>query len=72
MKLEPRWFGLFTVAGHDTDTDNYKLTLPCRMDRQKPFFHVSLLKEYRENDPHRFPSRRIDKPAPILIDYSEE
>ena len=26
-KLEPRWFGPFTVAGHDPDTDNNKLTL---------------------------------------------
>ena len=32
MKLEPRWFGPFTVAGHDPDTDNYKLTPPRLMD----------------------------------------
>ena len=31
-KLEPRWFGRFTVAEHHPDTDNYKLTLPRRMD----------------------------------------
>ena len=42
------------------------------MDRQKPFFHVSSLKEYRENDSDRFASRRIDKPALILIDNAEE
>ena len=42
------------------------------MDRQKPYFHVSSLKEYRENDPDRFASRRLDKPAPILIDNAEE
>ena len=71
-KLEPRWFGPFTVAEHDPDTDNYKLTLPRRMDRQKPYFHVSSLKEYRENDPDRFASRRMDKPAPILINNAEE
>ena len=29
-KLEPRWFGTFTVAEHDRDTDNYMLTLPRR------------------------------------------
>ena len=40
-KPEPRWFGPFTVAGHDPDTNNFKLTLPHRMDRQKLFFHVS-------------------------------
>ena len=33
-KLEPRWLGPFTVAEHDPDTDNYKLTLPRRTDRQ--------------------------------------
>src|SRR5438270_1558973 len=71
-KLEPRWFGPFTVTEHDADTDNYKLSLPRRMDRQKPYFHVSSLKEYRENDPYRFASRRMDKPAPILIDNAEE
>ena len=71
-KLEPRWFGPFTVAEHDPDTDNYKLTLPRRMDRQKLYFHVSSLKEYRENDPDRFASRRMDKPGPILINNAEE
>ena len=71
-KLEPRWFGPFTVTEHDPDTDNYKLTLPRRMDRQKAFFHVSSLKEFRENNPYRFASRRMDKPAPILIDNAEE
>jgi len=38
----------------------------------KPYFYVSSLKEYRENDPDRFKSRRMDKPAPILIDNAEE
>ena len=71
-KLEPRWFGPFTVAGHNPDTDNYKQTLPRRKDRQKPFFHVSSLKDYRKNDPDRFASRRMDRPAPILIDNAEE
>ena len=71
-KLEPRWFVSFNIAEHDPDTDNYKLRLPRRMDRQKLFFHVSSLKEYRENDPDRFASRRMDKPAPILIDNAEE
>ena len=42
------------------------------MERQKPFFQVSSWKEYRENDPDRFASRRMDKPAPILIDNAEE
>jgi hypothetical protein len=71
-KLEPRWFGPFKVLEHLPDTDNYKLHLPPRMARQKPYFHVSSLKEYRENDPDRFKSRRMDKPAPILIDNAEE
>ena len=70
--MEPRWFGPFTVAEHDPDTDNYNLTLPRRMDRQKPFFHVSSLKEYCENDPDRFASRRMDNPAPILIYNAED
>ena len=42
------------------------------MDRQKPFFHVLSLKEYRENNPDRFDSRRMDKPASILIENAEE
>jgi len=71
-KLEPRWFGPFKVLEHLPDTDNYKLHLPPRMARQKPYFHVSSLKEYRENDPDRFKSRRMDKPAPIVIDNAEE
>jgi len=71
-KLEPPWFGLFKVLEHLPDTDNYKLHLPPRMARQKPYFQVSFLKEYRENDPDRFKSRRMDKPAPILIANAEE
>jgi len=42
------------------------------MARQKPNCHVSSLKEYRENDPERFKSHRMDKPARILIDNAEE
>jgi len=70
-KLEPRWFGPFKVLEHLPDTNNYKLHLPPRMARQKPYFHVSSLKEYREHDPDRFKSCRIDKPAPILINNAE-
>ena len=71
-KLEPRWFGPFKVIEHLPDRDNYKIQLPPRMARQKPYFHVSSLKEYRENDCDRFKSCRMDKPAPILIDNAEE
>ena len=42
------------------------------MARPKPYFHVSSLKESRENYPYRFKSCRMDKPAPILIDNAEE
>jgi len=71
-KLEPPWFRPFKVLEHLPDTDNYKLHLPPRMARQKPYFHVSPLKAYRENDPDIFKSRRMDKPAPILIDDAEQ
>jgi len=64
--------GPFKVLEYLPDTNNYKLHLPPRIAGQKPYFHVSSLKEYRENDPDRFKSRRIDKPAPMLIDYPEE
>jgi len=53
-KLEPRLFRPLKVLEHLPDTDNYKLHLPHRMAYQKPYFHVSSLKEYRENDPDRF------------------
>ena len=39
---------------------------------QKPYFHISSLNEYGENDPDRFKSLRIDKPALILINNAEE
>jgi len=42
------------------------------MARQKPYFHVFSLKEYRENNPDRFKCCRRDKPAPILMDNAEE
>ena len=42
------------------------------MAYQKPYFHVSYLTEYGENDRDRFKSHRMDKPAPILIDNVEE
>ena len=41
------------------------------MDRQQPFFHVSSVKEHSGNDPDRFTSWRIDKPAPTLIDNAK-
>jgi len=71
-KVEARWFGPFKVLEHLPDTENYKLNLAPRMAIQKPYFHVSSLKEYRENDHDRFKSRRMDKPAPILINNAEE
>ena len=42
------------------------------MARQKPSFHVSSLKGYRDIDPDRFKYRRMDKPAPMLIDNAEQ
>jgi len=42
------------------------------MARQKPYFHVSSLKEYSEYYPDRFKSHRMDMPAPILVDKAEE
>ena len=71
-KLEPRWFGPFQVLEYLPDTDKYKLHLLPRMARQKPYFHFFSLKEYRENDPDRFKSGRMDKPAHILIDNAED
>ena len=71
-KLEPRWFAPFKVLEHLPDTDNYKIHLLPRMARQKSYFHISSLKEYRENDPDTFKSQRMSKPAPILIDNAEE
>jgi len=71
-KLEPRWFGPLKVLEHLPDTDNYRLHLPPPIARHKPYVYVSSLKEYRENDPNRFTSHRMHKPAPILIDNGEE
>ena len=71
-KPQPRSFAAFTVAEHGSVTNNYKLTLPRRMDRRKSYFHVSTLKEYQENNPDRFASRRMDKPAPIVMNNAEE
>jgi len=70
-KLEPSWFGAFKVLEHLPDTDNYKVHLPPSMACQKPYFHVSSLKEYRQNHPNRFYSRRMDNAAPILSDNAE-
>jgi len=71
-KVEPWWFRHFKVLEHLPDTYNYKLHLPDRMACQKPYFHVSCLKKYRENDPDKFKSWRMDKPGPILINNAEE
>ena len=71
-KLEPHWFGPFKVLENLPDTENYKIHLPPRMACQKPYFHGSSLKESRDNNPDRFQSRRMDKPAPILIDNAKE
>jgi len=70
-KLEPLWFRLFKVLELLPDTDNHKLHLPSRMACQKPNFHVFSLKQHRENDRDTFQSRRMDKPALILIDNAE-
>jgi len=50
-KIEPRWFGPFKVLEHLPDTDNYKLHLPPRMARQKPYFHVFSLKNTERTIP---------------------
>jgi len=39
---------------------------------QKPYFNASSLKGYRENDPDRLKSHRMDTQAPILIANEEE
>jgi transposase InsO family protein len=71
-KLEPRWFGPYKVITHDPSTGNYKLDLPKKMHRQSPWFHVSSLKKYNENDPQRFEARHMNQPKPLLIEDNEE
>jgi len=71
-KLGPCRFGPLKVLEHLPDTDNYKLHLAPRMARQKPCFHVSSLKGYRENNPDRFKSRRLGMASRIPIDNAEE
>jgi len=63
---------LLKLVEYLADTDNYQLLLPPRMAHSKPYLHVSSLQEYTENDPDKFKSRRIDKPATILIVNAEE
>jgi transposase InsO family protein len=71
-KLQPRWFGPFAIKEFNEDTEDYKLDLGYRYRRQKPWFHVSVLKQYHENDDTKFPTRRFTRPEPMIIDNEPE
>jgi hypothetical protein len=71
-KLQPRWFGPFSIIQYDPETQNYKLDLGNRYKRQKPWFHSSVLKLYHENDEDKFPSRKFTRPEPLIINKEEE
>jgi len=47
-------FGPFIVPQYLADTDNYKVQLLPVMARQKPYFLVCSLKEYRDSNADMF------------------
>ena len=72
-KLEPRWYGPFTVVSYDPHTQNYTVDFGSKRYQHKTnVFHCSVIKPYKPNDDDRFPSRRFDQPAPIKINMQNE
>jgi len=72
-KLQPRWRGPFIVIKFDEDTQNYTVSIDCRIyRRQRGVFHCSFVKPYYPNDDERFPGRAHTPPAPILFDNEKE
>ena len=71
-KLQPRWFAPFPIKEFNETTEDYKLDLGQRYRRQKPWFHVSVLKAYHENNDTKFPTRMFARPEPMIINDEPE
>jgi Reverse transcriptase (RNA-dependent DNA polymerase)/RNase H-like domain found in reverse transcriptase/Integrase zinc binding domain/Chromo (CHRromatin Organisation MOdifier) domain/Retroviral aspartyl protease len=68
QKLEPKYFGPFTIVKKLSD-HTYELNLPQSMSRVHPVFHVSKLRPHVPVDVDRFPNQpSITRPSSELID----
>ena len=65
-KFMARYDGPYKVKHAYPETSTYTLDLPPSM-KIFPTFHASMLKRYIRNDDEVFPSRRLERPAPIVM-----
>lgn len=70
-KFSPTFIGPFSIIRAWPKTDNYELELPKELSKLHPVYHVSLLKQYHENEDERFPGRANTRPGP-LPDFDED
>ena len=64
-KFMVRYDGPYRVIQAWPDTSVYTLELPDHLNIL-PTFHASLLRPWVDNDDERFPSRRQERPGPIV------
>ncbi|KAL1739607.1 hypothetical protein HDZ31DRAFT_68765 [Schizophyllum fasciatum] len=69
-KFMPHFNGPYTVLRAFPDTSTYELDIPNSKVFTK--FHVSELVRWNDNDNALFPSRRLARPGPILMEDGYE
>jgi hypothetical protein len=70
-KFMPRFDGPFLVTAANPNKSVYTLELPNEPERF-PTFHASLLRKFVTNDDNLFPSRKLDRPGPVVTEDGEQ
>jgi hypothetical protein len=65
VKFMARYDGPYEVLEAYPNTSMYKIQLPESL-KQFPVFHVSQLQLHHLNNPNLFPSRKQQRPSPII------
>ncbi|KAF4622194.1 hypothetical protein D9613_009369 [Agrocybe pediades] len=71
-KFMPRFDGPFTITAVDQPHSTVTLEMPNNNKNKVNVFHTSQVLPYKENDDDLFPSRKLAKPAPVIVDGDDE
>ncbi|KDQ23945.1 hypothetical protein PLEOSDRAFT_1017048, partial [Pleurotus ostreatus PC15] len=63
-KFMPRFDGPYEILHANPEKSSYTLNMP-NTDKFFPTFHSSHLRPFIANDSNLFPSRKLERPAPV-------
>ncbi|KAF9554024.1 hypothetical protein CPC08DRAFT_603592, partial [Agrocybe pediades] len=71
-KFMPRFDGPYPITAVDQQHSTVTLDMPNNNKNKVNVFHTSQVLPFKENDDDLFPSRKLEKPPPMVIDGDDE